>query len=61
MVNKKQSGFLKLYEPVHDRFEKYCRACAYGGYPYEDLMNDCFLIAFNKLDSLSEKDSFLSF
>lgn len=61
MVNKKQSEFLKLYEPVHDRFEKYCRACAYGGYPYEDLMNDCFLIAYDKLDSLSDKQSFLSF
>lgn len=61
MVNEKHSEFLKLYEPVHDRFEKYCRACTYGGYPYEDLMNDCFLIAYDKLDSISDKQSFLSF
>ena len=61
MIKKKQSEFLKLYEPVHKRFEKYCRACAYGGYPYEDLMNDCILKAYDKLDSLKDSQAFLSF
>lgn len=61
MVNKKQSEFLKLYEPVHEQFEKYCRACAYGDYPYEDLMNDCLLKAYDKLDSLKDRQAFLSF
>ncbi len=61
MANKKQSEFLKLYEPIHLRFEKYCRASAYGGYPYEDLMNDCLLKAYDKLDSLKEPQAFLSF
>lgn len=61
MVNNKQSEFLKLYEPIHDRFEKYCRACAYGGYPYEDLMNDCLLKAYDKFDSLKDPNAFLSF
>lgn len=61
MVNKKQSAFLELYEPVHERFEKYCRASAYGGYPYEDLMNDCLLKAYDKLDTLKDKEAFLSF
>ena len=61
MVNKKQSEFMKLYEPVHERFEKYCRASAYGGYPYEDLMNDCLLKAYHKLDTLKDQQAFLSF
>ncbi len=61
MVNKKQSEFLKLYEPVHERFEKYCRACAYGDYPYKDLMNDCLLKAYDKLDTIQDTQAFLSF
>ena len=61
LINQKQTEFLKLYDSVHDRFEKYCRAAAYGGYPYEDLMNDCLLRAFDKLDSLKDRDAFLSF
>lgn len=61
MVNNKQSEFLALYEPVHEQFEKYCRVCAYGGYPSEDLMNDCLLKAFDKLDSLKDHQAFLSF
>ncbi len=61
MVNNKQSEFLKLYEPVHERFEKYCRATTYGGYPYEDLMNDCLLKAYDKLDTLQDVQAFLSF
>ncbi|MEO9485483.1 MAG: RNA polymerase sigma factor [Ekhidna sp.] len=61
MVNTKQSEFLKLYEPVHERFEKYCRARTYGGYPYEDLMNDCLLVAYDKLDSIKDHEAFLRF
>jgi len=61
MVEAKQSEFLRLYEPVHDRFEKYCRASAYGGYPYEDLMNDCLLKAYDKFESLKDHEAFLSF
>ena len=61
MGNTKQSEFLKLYEPVHERFEKYCRARTYGGYPYEDLMNDCLLKAFDKLEDLQDPQAFLRF
>ena len=61
MVDTKQSTFLKLYEPIHDRFEKYCRASTYGGYPYEDLMNDCLLKAYDKLETLEDPQAFLGF
>ena len=61
MSDKKQIEFLKLYEPVHERFEKFCRARVYGEMEYSDLMNETLLIAFSKLDDLKSKTSFLSF
>lgn len=61
MKNTKQHKFLKLYEPVHDRFERFCRARVYGNMDYEDLMNETLLIAFEKIDSLKSEKSFLSF
>jgi RNA polymerase sigma-70 factor (ECF subfamily) len=59
--SKQQKYFLKLYEPIHDRFERFCRARVYGGMEYQDLMNDTLLVAFEKLDSLKSERAFLSF
>lgn len=59
--SKKQKHFLKLYEPIHDRFERFCRARVYGGMEYKDLMNESLLIAFEKLDTLKSEKAFLSF
>ncbi len=61
MKNKKQRHFLKLYEPVHDSFERFCRARAYGDYPFEDLINESLLVAYSKMDQLKKSKSFLSF
>lgn len=61
MKNKKQRHFLKLYEPVHDSFERFCRARAYGDYPFEDLINESLLVAYSKMDQLQKAKSFLSF
>ena len=61
MTNKKQKDFLKLYEPIHDRFERFCRARVYGKLDYQDLMNDTLLLAFEKIDSLRSEKAFLSF
>ena len=58
---KQQEHFLKLYEPIHDPFERFCRARVYGNMEYQDLMNDTLLIAFEKLDSLKSEKAFLSF
>lgn len=58
---KKQEYFLKLYEPIHDKFERFCRARVYGNMDHQDLMNETLLIAFQKLKSLQSKDSFLSY
>lgn len=61
MKDKKQKDFLKLYEPVHDSFERFCRARAYGDYPFEDLINESLLLAYSKIKEIKKQDSFLSF
>ena len=61
MSKKRQERFLKLYKPVHERFEKFCRARAYGDMPYEDLINESLLIAFKKFETLKNEKVFLSF
>ena len=57
----KQNRFLKCYEPIHDRFERFCRARVYGGMDYKDLMNETLLIAYTKFDDLRSETAFLSF
>ena len=61
MTKARQNRFLKLYKPVHDRFEKFCRARAYYDMPYEDLINETLLVAFRKIDDLKEESAFLPF
>jgi RNA polymerase sigma factor (sigma-70 family) len=57
----KQEEFLALYEPVHERFERFCRARVYGNLDYRDLMNDTLLLAYEKMNTLKEKDAFVYF
>ena len=52
---------MKLYKPVHDRFERFCKARAFYDMPYQDLINETLLIAFKKFHTLKEEGSFLSF
>lgn len=62
MTNKKkQQYFIKLYEPIHDKFERFCRARVYGKMDHQDLMNETLLIAFQKLNTLKSEKYFLSF
>ncbi|WP_343606034.1 sigma-70 family RNA polymerase sigma factor [Fluviicola sp.] len=60
-MEEKQEAFLRLYEPVHERFERFCRARVYGEMDFRDLMNDSLLVAYEKFDSLRSKEAFLSF
>ncbi len=50
-----------LYEPVHERFERFCRARAYGEMDFRDLMQETIVVALERFDSIRNKDSFLSF
>lgn len=61
MTKNKQEEFLKLYEPVHERFERFCRARVYGNMDFRDLINETLLLAFEKFDTLRSKDAFLHF
>lgn len=63
-MKKKQEKFLQLYEPIHDRFERFCRARVYGKsceMEYSDLINETLLVAFEKIDTLKSEKAFLSF
>lgn len=59
--NKEQQEFLILYKPIHDRFERFCRARVFGNMEYQDLMNDTLVVAFKKFNTLKNKKAFLSF
>lgn len=59
--DKKQRHFLSLYEPVHERFERFCRVRADGGMDFRDLVNETLLIAFQKFEGLKSEKAFLSY
>jgi RNA polymerase sigma-70 factor (ECF subfamily) len=61
MSKQKQDHFMKLYEPVHHQFERFCRARAFGEMDFKDLMNDSLLIAYQKFDALKNEQSILPF
>jgi RNA polymerase sigma-70 factor (ECF subfamily) len=61
MKDTKQNEFLALYEPIHDRFERFCRARVYGDLDFRDVINESLLIAYSKFESLTSPKSFLSF
>lgn len=61
MDKKRQKRFLKLYEPVHANFERFCRARVYGDMDYKDLMNETLLKAYQNFDSLRNEKAFLSY
>ena len=51
----KQERFMQVYEPVHERFERYCKTRAYGEFPFKDIMQDTLIVAFEKFDELKSK------
>ena len=61
MSKRKQQKVLALYEPVHDRFERVCRARVFGQMDFRDLMNETLLIGFQKFNELKSEKAFLSF
>lgn len=61
MSQQRQQKFLGLYQPVHDRFERFCRARVGGEMPYPDLINESLLVAYKKMGELRNEEAFLSF
>ncbi len=52
---------MSLYKPVHTHFERFCKARAYGEMDFKDLMQETIVVAFEKLDELKNKETFLHF
>lgn len=50
---------MELYAPVHERFERFCKARAYGEVDFKDLMQETVLIVFEKIEKLKSEDAFL--
>lgn len=60
MSNKKKE-FMQLFQPVHARFERFCKARVYGEMDFRDLMQESVRVAFEKFDTLTDKKAFLHF
>ena len=52
---------MTLYQPVHERFERFCRARAYGEMDFKDLMQETVMVALERFDGIRDKQAFLSF
>lgn len=61
MSKAKQQEFLELYEPIHDRFERFCKARLCGNMEFQDLVNETLLVAFSKFETIRSKDAFWDF
>ncbi len=57
----KQERFMQVYEPVHERFERFCKTRAYGEFHFKDIMHDTLVVAFEKFDELKSTEAFLHF
>ncbi len=58
MDNKKML-FMTYYEPVHARFERFCKARVFGEMDFKDLMHDTLVVAYEKFDKVQHSDTFL--
>jgi RNA polymerase sigma-70 factor (ECF subfamily) len=58
-MKEKKELFMLLYKPVHESFERFCKARAYGHMPFRDLMQDTLAIAFSKFEQLKQNEKFL--
>lgn len=57
----KKAEFMALYTPIHENFERFCRARVYGDIDFKDLMHDTIVIAYEKFDKLESPKAFLHF
>lgn len=55
----KQSAFMELYEPIHDRFVRFCQVRLHNSEEVHDLVNETLLRAYENFEKLRNKDAFL--
>jgi len=61
MSSERKELFMHLYAPVHNRFERFCKARVYGEMDYKDLMHETVMVAFQKFREDTNPESFPSF
>lgn len=60
-TSSSQQAFLHWYEPIHERFVRYCDARCLGLGNAQDMVQDAILSALEQWDSLDNKDRLLSY
>lgn len=60
-MKDQQEKFLRLYNPIHESFARFCHSRAYGIMEPEDLIAESVLKALEKINSLRDENAFLSF
>ena len=55
----KQSAFMELYEPIHDRFVRFCQVRLHNSEETQDLVNETLLRAYENFEKLRNKEAFL--
>jgi RNA polymerase sigma-70 factor (ECF subfamily) len=61
MSSERKDLFMHLYGPVHNRFERFCKARVYGEMDHMDLMHETIMVAFQKFKEDTSVDTFPSF
>jgi len=56
---RKQREFMKAYEPIHENFVRFCKARSYNVMPFEDLVNESVLKAYQNWMKIDKKDALL--
>ena len=56
-----KEAFLQQYEPLHERFMRYCASRAYGVLEPEDLAQEAILAALRGYDRLRDKQKLLGY
>jgi RNA polymerase sigma-70 factor (ECF subfamily) len=61
MAEVQHEEFLKLYQPIHSRFVKYCSNHAYGLMETEDLVQEAVLSTLQRFHLIREKEKLLGY
>lgn len=52
---------MRLYKPIHEEFERFCRVRVYGEMEHGDLINETLVVAYQNFHKVKKKDKLLSF
>lgn len=59
MTGDLHQEFLTLYEPLHDRFTRYCSSNAYGLMETEDLVQETILCTLQQFERIHDRNKLL--